>query len=125
MRFLVDNALSPTLAALLRDAGHHAVHVRDIGLQHAEDDVIFDRAAADNCVLLSADTDFSTILATRAASRPSLILFRGGGSRKADHLASVIVANLGEVAVALDSGAIVTFEPSRVRVRALPIVSDR
>lgn len=125
MRFLVDNALSPILAALLRDAGHHAVHVRDIGLQHAEDDVIFERATADNCVLLSADTDFSTILATRAASRPSLILFRGGGSRKADHLASVIVANLGEVADALDSGAIVTFEPSRVRVRALPIVFDR
>lgn len=125
MRFLVDNALSPTLAALLRDAGHHAIHVRDIGLQHAEDDVIFDRAAADDCVLLSADTDFSTILATRAAFRPSLILFRGGGSRKADHLASVIVANLSEVAVALDSGAIVTFEPSRVRVRALPIDPDR
>ena len=59
MRFLVDNALSPTLTALLRDAGHQALHVRDIGLPHAEDDVIFDRAAADNCVLLSADTDFA------------------------------------------------------------------
>ena len=51
MRFLVDNALSPILAALLRNAGYHAVHVRDIGLQHAEDDVIVDRAAADACVL--------------------------------------------------------------------------
>ena len=51
MRFLVDNALSPILAALLRNAGYHAVHVRDIGLQHAEDDVIVDRAAADGCVL--------------------------------------------------------------------------
>jgi predicted nuclease of predicted toxin-antitoxin system len=73
-------------------------------------------------VLLSADTDFSTILATRSASRPSVILFRGGGSRKPDHLASVIVANLNEVAAALDAGSIVTFEPSRVRVRALPII---
>jgi predicted nuclease of predicted toxin-antitoxin system len=122
MRFLVDNALSPALAALLRDAGHHASDVREIGLQHAEDDVIFDRAAADSCVLVSADTDFSTILATRSASSPSLILFRGDGSRKADHLASVIMANLSEVAAALDAGSIVTFEPSRVRVRALPIV---
>jgi predicted nuclease of predicted toxin-antitoxin system len=60
----------------------------------ADDDVIFDRAAEEDYVPLSADTDSSTILATRAASRPSLILFRGGGSRKAEPLASVIVANL-------------------------------
>ena len=65
MRFLVDNALSPALAALLRDAGHHAIHVGEIGLQHAEDDVIFDRAATDSCVLLSADTDFATTRRTR------------------------------------------------------------
>lgn len=35
MRFLIDNALSPALAVLLTDAGHDAVHVRSLGLQHA------------------------------------------------------------------------------------------
>ena len=45
MRFLVDNALSPVLAALLSRAGHDALHVRTIELQRAEDIVIFDRAA--------------------------------------------------------------------------------
>ena len=30
MRFLIYNALSPALAGLLREAGHVALHVREI-----------------------------------------------------------------------------------------------
>jgi predicted nuclease of predicted toxin-antitoxin system len=44
MRFLIDNALSPALTALLQQAGHDAIHVRELGLQHADDEVIFERA---------------------------------------------------------------------------------
>ncbi len=32
MRFLIDNALSPRIAEGLNEAGHDAIHVRDIGL---------------------------------------------------------------------------------------------
>jgi predicted nuclease of predicted toxin-antitoxin system len=42
MRFLIDNALSPALAALLQQAGHDAIHVRELGLQQANDEVIFE-----------------------------------------------------------------------------------
>jgi predicted nuclease of predicted toxin-antitoxin system len=56
MKFLVDNALSPALAVLLRQAGHDALHVRDLGLQAADDETIFDRAAADERAIISADT---------------------------------------------------------------------
>ena len=63
MRLLVDNALSPALAELLRHAGHEAAHVRDIGLHHADDEEIFERAASDDFILVSADTDFGTLLA--------------------------------------------------------------
>lgn len=121
MRFLVDNALSPALAVLLTDAGHDAVHVRSLGLQHAQDIEIFDRAAAADRVLVSADTDFATLLATRSARKPSVIQFRGPGSRKPDALAHTLLANLSQFSEALERGTIVTLEPSRVRVRALPI----
>jgi predicted nuclease of predicted toxin-antitoxin system len=121
MRFLVDNALSPALAVLLTDAGHDAVHVRSLGLQHAPDIDIFDRAAADDRVLVSADTDFGTLLATRPAQRPSVIQFRGPGSRKPDALAHTLLSNLSKFSEALEHGSIVTLEPSRIRVRALPI----
>jgi predicted nuclease of predicted toxin-antitoxin system len=123
MRLLVDNALSPTLAGLLRDAGHEAVHVRDIGLQHGSDEEIFDRAASEDAVVVSADTDFATLLATRGASKPSLILFRGEGSRRPEAMATAILANLSQLADALAMGCVVTFEPTRLRIRPLPIRS--
>jgi predicted nuclease of predicted toxin-antitoxin system len=63
MRFLIDNALSPALAALLQQAGHDAIHVREFGLQHADDDVIFERAAAQHRIVVSAAADFGTLLA--------------------------------------------------------------
>ena len=38
MRLLIDNALSPKVAALLAEAGHEVLHVRDIGMQAADQD---------------------------------------------------------------------------------------
>ena len=121
MKFLVDNALSPVLAALLQQAGHDAIHVRSVGLQHADDEVIFERAAAEHRIVVSADADFGTLLAVRSSHHPSVIQFRGEGSRKPEPLARTLLANLPQLVDALENGSIVTFEPARVRVRALPI----
>jgi predicted nuclease of predicted toxin-antitoxin system len=121
MRFLVDNALSPVLATLLSQAGHDALHVRTIELQGEEDIVIFDKAAAEDRIVVSADTDFGALLAARNVQKPSVIQFRGPGSRKPDGLSRAILSNLSQLADALEHSSIVTFEPSRIRVRALPI----
>ena len=121
MKFLIDNALSPTLAILLQQAVHDAIHVRSIGLQHAEDDVIFDRAALEQRIVVSADADFGTLLALRSSRQPSVIQFRGEGSRRPDALARTLLANLPQLVDSLEDGCIVTLEPARVRVRLLPI----
>ena len=67
MKFLIDNALSPALAILLQQASHDAIHVRSMGLQHADDEVIFDRAAVERRILVPADADFGTLLAVRSS----------------------------------------------------------
>jgi len=121
MRFLLDENLSPKLADLLRAANHDVVHVRDIGLASASDQVVIEAARADYRVLISADTDFGTLLARSHADRPSFLLIRRASGRRAAQQAALIVDNLPTVTVELNAGAIVVLSDSALRIRRLPI----
>lgn len=120
MKFLVDNALSPALARALTDAGHDALHVRELRMQAASDEVIFDLAASEGRVLLSADTDFGAILAVRSASQPSVILFRRATERLPLQQAALLLHNLPSLEAALAEGSLVVFEQNRIQSADYP-----
>lgn len=121
MRFLVDNALSPRVARLLAEAGHDAIHLRDRGKQDEPDEVVFALASQEDRVLVSADTDFGTLLALRVEVTPSVILMRRLQGRRPEEQAAVLLSVLPSVSDDLAAGALVVIDEERVRVRALPI----
>jgi len=120
VKFLIDNALPPRLASLLRHSGHDAVHIRDYGIQHAEDKVILLRAREESRIIVSADTDFGTLLANQNAPAPSFILFREPGLASAESYAERLLAILPALEADLVKGCVIVFRASRIRVRNLP-----
>lgn len=94
MKFLVDNALSPKLSDLLTNYGYDAYHVRNIGLQHATDQEIFNFALKENRILISADTDFGLLLSQWNQKSPSVIIFRKGAERNPFKQMELLKVNL-------------------------------
>ncbi|MGH9621839.1 MAG: DUF5615 family PIN-like protein [Bryobacteraceae bacterium] len=121
MRFLIDNALPPRLSALLKAAGHNAVHVREFGMQSAEDERIFAKAFEEDRIIVSADTDFGALLAAMEASHPSFVLFRDPEFLAAEDYARVLIGALPLIEVDLASGCVAVFRSGHLRVRKLPL----
>ena len=124
MRFLLDENQSPRIADRLAEAGHDAVHVRDLDLRTSPDDEVLAAAHEAGRVVISADTDFSELLATSNAGGPSILLLRRQEQRRADEIAALILANLDDVADDLRSGAVVVLDDERIRIRSLPLRPD-
>jgi len=56
---LVDAQLPPALARWLREAGHEAEHVEDLGLREANDAAIWARALQSGAMIVAKDEDFA------------------------------------------------------------------
>ena len=120
MRLLVDNALSPSIAEGLTKEGHNAIHVRDAGIAASSDLIIMNYALQNNRIIVSADTDFGTLLALREHSKPSFILFRQS-DKSPSTLLMQLMANLEQFNKDLEKGAVIVIEDTRIRVKNLPI----
>jgi predicted nuclease of predicted toxin-antitoxin system len=83
---------------------------------------VFGHAARDDRVVVSADTDFGTLLATRKQTAPSVILFRHSSNTDRPTRPRRWKPTWPQVASALEAGRIVVIQPDRTRIRALPLI---
>jgi predicted nuclease of predicted toxin-antitoxin system len=104
LRFLVDAQLPPRLAAALRDAGHEAEHVFDIGLVAAPDIEIWRYAERIGATIITKDSDFVAIR-LRATTGPAVIWLRLGNVTNKT-LESALLLHLPEVVLAVEAGEV-------------------
>ncbi len=121
MKLLLDANLSPSVAEALRESDFDAAHVADLGLLRASDEEIFDRAAQDAYVIVTADTYFGALHAMRRMDRPSVLQLRGVAELPPTAHIDLLIPNLRLVRHDLERGAIVSLSPTRLAVRNLPI----
>jgi len=79
VRFLIDTQLPKALAAWLRDQGHHAEHVLEIGLAQSTDTILWRYAREHQAVIVTKDEDFAERV-RRGRPGPQVVWLRMGNS---------------------------------------------
>jgi predicted nuclease of predicted toxin-antitoxin system len=120
MKLLVDMNLSPWWVEFLSEAGFETVHWSDVGKPSAPDSEILDYAAQNKFVIFTHDLDFGALLAARQVHQPSVIQIRTQDVLPAA-IGAVVVRALRVSCAQLETGALVTVDLHRNRIRLLPI----
>ena len=76
VRLVVDENLSPRLCRHLTHAGDVTEHLRDALGAGASERAILDFAVEQEAVIVTADTDFGSLVTRSGSSRPSMVLVR-------------------------------------------------
>src|SRR5512135_722491 len=120
MKLLVDMNLSPRWVSLLAEAGIEAAHWSVLGAHNAPDAETMAFAKPNGYVVLTQDLDFNAILAATHGDKPSVMQIRSDDVSP-DAIGRPVIDGLRQMSVELEEGALLTVDPSRTRLRLLPL----
>lgn len=124
MKFLLNMNLPRSLGKGLQGEGHACRHTGDIGLSQASDVDIMAEAEEKQEVILTHDLDYGHLLAFSGDTAPSVVIFRLRDSHPVK-LFKRLSAVLPAIDQPLREGAIIILEDAAIRIRRLPIPSER
>jgi predicted nuclease of predicted toxin-antitoxin system len=119
MKLLIDMNLSPDWVEVFAQQGWAACHWSTVGNLRATDRDIMDWARAHSYVVFTHDLDFGILLATTRAQGPSVVQMRTQDIMP-QSLGSRLVNILQQYESVLESGALITVDEIKSRVRMLP-----
>ncbi len=97
MKFLVDAQLPRQLVSRLREAGHEAIHTRDLPLGNRTPDFFINELSHDEeYVVITKDADFVTSFLLY--QKPYKLLLVSTGNIRNTELESLVVSNLERIA---------------------------
>jgi predicted nuclease of predicted toxin-antitoxin system len=121
MKILLDMNLSPRWRTLFEREHISAVHWSEVGPVGAPDTEILAYAAQHDYVVLTQDLDFSAILAATSGIKPSVVQLRSD-KLDPDVIGPKVISALRQLESELNSGALLSIDPERTRVRILPLL---
>jgi predicted nuclease of predicted toxin-antitoxin system len=123
MKILIDMNLSPEWVKTFANNGIEAKHWSNIGDKSAMDEVIMQWALNNSYIVFTNDLDFGSLLAVTQAQFPSVIQVRAQDLLP-QNLDKIVMNALKQFELELESGALVTIDISRSKVRILPIMRN-
>jgi predicted nuclease of predicted toxin-antitoxin system len=120
MKLLADVHISPITVAQLQKAGYEINRITDYLPANASDIEIIDFALQKEAFIITQDLDFSAIIAQSGIRQPSVISLRVGDA-KPQVISKILKTVLPLVEKDLVSGAIISVEETKFRIRKLPI----
>lgn len=115
MKFLVDAQLPPSLAALLREQGHDAIHTESLPEGNfATDATIIDICVKEGRILLSKDSDFYHTFVLKPKPY-KLLLVRTGNVQKGK-LNELILENIGTILAYFREGSLVEITTRSIKL---------
>lgn len=116
MKFLVDRCAGHRLAEWLRSQGHDVVEMASLGPDPG-DRAILDKAAAEERVLVTIDTDFGLLIYAGGREHAGLVRLP---DVPAQRRIEIFVQLLARHAEDMSAGAVVTVKGGRIRVSREP-----
>lgn len=113
MKFLIDAQLPPSLAGLLVNAGHEAIHTRELPAGNVtRDGALNEISLRERCVVVSKDTDFfySHVL----QGRPWKLVLVRTGNLSAAMLKGLFLKHLEAIVAALQTHTLVELDRATV-----------
>ena len=120
MKILLDMNIPLKYATLLANKGIESIRWSDVGLPNAKDTEIIAYASEHNCIVLTYDLGFSTILAITHELKPSVVQIRASvlqAEQAVGFMATALLQNENE----LEKGAVMSIDLHKSRLRLLPL----